>query len=170
MGSYTPHWNNQKYHPECDEIAKRLGKLGFRDCEISAIFGIAESTLKRWKKNHPSFNKALKEGKLFADLEVMESVHQRATGYSYEEVTKEAPLFEESDGEQDGALKVTKIVKKHVPADATLARFWLQNRQRALFRETKNIELSGVDGGEIESKSTVVMSPMEAYKKLIDDD
>jgi hypothetical protein len=66
--------------------ARFLCERGCTDVELADFFGVCEKTLNNWKKAHPEFLQALKEGKAFADNRVQRSLFERATGYSHPEV------------------------------------------------------------------------------------
>lgn len=126
-----------KYRPEFVEQAKKLCILGATDREMSDFFSVSEPTFNRWKFEHPEFMDALKTAKSEADSRVVESLYQRALGYSHPDV--HISNFQ-------GAITVTPIVK-HYPPDSTAAIFWLKNRQPDLWRDRK--ELTGADGKDL---------------------
>lgn len=118
-----------KYKKEFSEQAKKLCRLGATDKAIADFFEIAESTLNKWKKDHPEFMESLKEGKLLADAEVADKLYHRAIGYSHQEVKL---------AQQEGQFTDEKIVTKHYAPDPTAAIFWLKNRQPELWRDKPN--------------------------------
>jgi len=129
-----------KYDPDRHPIwAEGLAKLGKTDKEISTAFGISRSTLLEWKKSHPELSVALKIGKSEADTAVENSLFKRAMGYTYEE------LKIVNDGE-----RVEKTVKQVAP-DTTAQIFWLKNRKPEEWRDKVHQEVTGKDGGPIES-------------------
>src|SRR5262249_31745172 len=44
-----------KYNPSMIITARQACKRGFTDVEIADLFGVTESTLKRWKRANPAF-------------------------------------------------------------------------------------------------------------------
>ena len=60
------------------EQARRLCLLGAIDRDLARFFEVSESTINRWKRQHPEFNGALKQGKAAADAEVAEALHAKA--------------------------------------------------------------------------------------------
>ena len=56
---------------------ERLSGLGLTDVEIAHILGISVRTLNNYKKNE-NFLHALKNGKLKADIQVIDSLFQKA--------------------------------------------------------------------------------------------
>ncbi len=107
------------------ELGHKLALLGLRDQDIAAVFGVAESTLSKWKNDYPAFSEALNSGKAPADALVVASLYSRATGYWHEETDIRVI---------DGAVVQTKV-RKHFPPDVTACIFWLKNRQRAQWRD-----------------------------------
>src|SRR5690606_9591061 len=73
------------YRPEYCELARNYCLLGAKDTELAVFFGVSESTLNLWKKEHPEFSESIKEGKEEADARVAQSLYHRATGYSHPE-------------------------------------------------------------------------------------
>ena len=63
-----------KYNAEAPVWALRLCRLGATDTQLADAFGVAESTISRWKIEHPEFQEALKKGKAFADAEVADAL------------------------------------------------------------------------------------------------
>lgn len=118
---------NDKYH---DDWGWSLAIKGATDEEIAKAFHITGRTLRRWKKNYPSFAKALENGKEIADSKVERSLYERATGYDYEE--SEAIVETGTDGTQK-PLKVRKI-KHHAPPDVMAQMYWLNNRRPGEYR------------------------------------
>jgi len=56
----------------------RLSLLGLTDKELADFLGIAESTLNKWKIEHPEFMETLKAGKDDADAKVARSLYNNA--------------------------------------------------------------------------------------------
>ena len=136
----NPGGRPSKYKSEYEQLAYNYALLGADDIKMAEFFGVCERTLNYWKKKHPKFLQALKRGKDIADAEVCKSLFKRATGYSH----PEDKIFN-NNGE---ALIVPTT--KHYPPDSTAMIFWLSNRQRALWRNKQDHELTGKDGGPIE--------------------
>lgn len=125
-------------------LVYKLCLLGAIDTEIADILGVTVTTLNNWKNKYPEFFEALKKGKREADAEIAHKLYWRAKGYSHPE---------EKVFNNGGDILRAKTVKHH-PPDTTAAIFWLKNRQPALWRDQKAVELSGKDGGPIELKRT----------------
>lgn len=124
---------------------------GFTDLKLAKLFDVSEVTINAWKKAYPEFLKSLKKGKDLFDTEVAEkSLMKRVKGYTYTETTRKPCTVKDKDGEIiSSGMKITKQVKKHVPSDTTSIIFFLKNRAPGRWRDSKNIEYTGKDGGPI---------------------
>ena len=111
---------------------------GLTDEQIAINMGIKRQTLYDWKKKYSVFSDTLKRGKEIIDRQVENSLLKRALGYEYDEVT--TTTF--PDGEEE-----TKRVTKHVVPDTTAQIFWLKNRKPNEWRDKKQTELTGANGG-----------------------
>lgn len=131
-----------RYRPEYAEQAKKLCFMGYTDVQLSNFFGVAESTIYKWKLDHKDFSEATRNGKDLADAEVVISLWERAKGYSHNDVHISTYL---------GEVTETPIVK-HYPPDTGAAIHWLSNRQSDLFKIKQSTELTGKDGGPIVTK------------------
>lgn len=139
---------NTKYLKRFDKVAKGMCLIGATDEELANAFDISVVTLNTWKKKHPSFLKALKEGKEDADINVGTSLYQRATGYDAPDTH-----FTSHEGQV-----IQTPTTKHYPPDVTAQIFWLKNRRPKQFREKQDVELSGevqIDVAEIAAAAAI---------------
>lgn len=122
-----------KYHshvePKLIEV-EGWARDGLIDEQIAKNLGVAYSTFRKYRDEHPALSAALKRGKEVVDREVENALLKRALGYRYEEVTYEF-------GEE------TKRVVKEVQPDTTAQIFWLKNRKPHMWRDKQDIEHSG---------------------------
>lgn len=125
---------------------------GLTEEQIAKNLGVAYSTFRVYKDKYPALSAALKRSKAIADREVENALFKRAIGYTYEEITQE-PLVDPETGET--RIVVTKVVTKHVLPDVTAQIFWLKNRKPEEWRDWKETEITGKDGGPVELKSWV---------------
>lgn len=130
---------DQTRHPL---LAGALARDGLIDKDIARALGIGLRTLNDWKKAHPEFVDALKEGKAEVDAKVEDSLLKRALGYDYEE----------NEVSSDGNAKKVKKTKKHMAADVTACIFWLKNRQPNKWRDVNRQEITGPDGKPIQGQ------------------
>lgn len=131
-----------KYKPEFAKQAKQLCKLGATDQELAEFFGVSQQTLNNWKVSQPGFLESLKGGKEVADERVTTALYHRAMGYSHPEDDIRAI---------NGEIVITPTIK-HYPPDTTAAIFWLKNRRPDEWRDKVQQEVTGKDGGPIETK------------------
>jgi hypothetical protein len=140
-----------KFKPEYIEQAEKLCKLGATDMEVADFFGVEVRTVYRWKAENEEFCQALKAGKDTADERVERSLYARANGYEHDEV----------DIRVVGGEIVQTPIRKYYPPDTTAAIFWLKNRKPSQWRETKAVELTGKDGGPMETISRVELAALD---------
>ena len=125
---------------------EELAGLGLTDEQIGRIIGVTEMTVNRWKKDN-SFLLALKKGKEKADMKVVESLYQRAIGYSHEDT-----YF----SNYQGTVTATPYTKHYAP-DPTSMIFWLKNRDKTNWRDVQDI----TSGGEPINSVAVVIKRNE---------
>lgn len=115
-----------KYDPaKTPEQAYKLCLLGATDKELADFFGVAESTLNKWKVDYPEFSEALNRGKVEADARVAQSLYHRALGYEHPDTDIRVV---------NGEIVITPTIKRY-PPDTAAAIFWLKNRQRGKWRD-----------------------------------
>lgn len=120
-----------KYNKKYNEQARKLCLLGYTDKQLADFFEVAESTINKWKLDHPTFSESLKAGKEMADAEVVASLYQKATGYSCKD-TKFATY--------EGDITDQREYTKNYPPCPISIKYWLNNRQPERFRERVEIE------------------------------
>lgn len=128
------------YKPEYAELAFNYCLLGATDVDLAKYFGVSESAINRWKIAHVKFAEALKEGREEADAKVASRLYARALGYSHEDVHV---------SNYQGAITITPIIK-HYPPDTKAATYWLNNRQRARWRDKLDLSV-GLDKEAIDA-------------------
>lgn len=144
-----------KYKPEYAEMAGKLcQEKGYTDKNLATHFKVNESTINNWKRRYSEFLESLKKGKDEFDSQVVEqALLKRATGYSYDETTREPVIVvkgvvdknaidEDETVEQavESSLVVTKVVTKQVAPDVTAQIFWLKNRRPGRWSDVKEIK------------------------------
>ncbi|ULG73014.1 hypothetical protein [Macrococcus brunensis] len=148
---------------------KGWARDGLIDEQIAHNIGCSRSTLAEWKKKYPDIMDALKSGKEVIDRQVENALLKRALGYEYEEVTYETVWNER---EMEYVEQCTKRVKKVQAPDTTAQIFWLKNRKPEEWRDSRNIEHTGKDGGAIQTESKLDLSnlsdkELEALETII---
>lgn len=109
-----------KYAPHIRDQARKLALLGLTDDEMADLWGVARSTIKNWKHEHPEFLAALASGREAADADVAVSLFERAKGYSHPEEVIHC---------YQGQIIRTKVIR-HYPPDVTACSIILRNRHR----------------------------------------
>lgn len=122
-----------KFKPDHVVTARALAKLGATNIEMAEAFGVSLSTLNLWKAQHKEFSDAIKVGKTVADERVIDSLYNRAMGYSHPDTDIRVV---------DGAIIETPLIK-HYPPDTTAAIFWLKNRRPDEWRDKQEVEHTG---------------------------
>ena len=69
------------WQPEYPEPAKRACRLGATNQGLADFFEVSLSCIENWMQTQPEFLRAIKEGRLWADAHVADSLYQRAIGH-----------------------------------------------------------------------------------------
>ena len=128
-----------KYKEEYNELAYKLCLLGHTDEELAQFFEVHVSTIHQWKLDYPDFSDSIKNGKEFADIEIVQSLHNRARGMTLKKQVVKG----------EGAIVE---VEDEIPPDTTAMIFWLKNRQPKKWRD-KQVQ-------EHEGEITVINTPL----------
>tara|TARA_B100001063_G_C16779142_1_gene569387 strand:- start:13351 stop:13866 length:516 start_codon:yes stop_codon:yes gene_type:complete len=126
-----------KYKKEYAEQAKKLCEKGFTDKDLADFFDVTEQTINNWKGDHPLFFESIKSAKKYSDDLVVQSLYNRAIGYT---------LTEEREEKSDTSGTKSVKVNKQIAGDTTAQIFWLKNRQPKEWRDKQETEHSGVIG------------------------
>lgn len=132
-------------------LLQAWARNGLTDEQIAKNMNVRSSTLYEWKKKYSEISEALKKGKEIVDIQVENALLKRALGYEY---------VERSEERSEDGIKKKKIVK-HVIPDTTAQIFWLKNRRPDLWRDKRDVEMSGSVNNPFEGVST------EDIKRLI---
>jgi len=116
-----------KYKKIYDEQAYKLTLLGGVDSELADFFNVTESTLNKWKIDHPLFSESIKNGKDIANANVATSMYQKSIGYSHPEDKIFSGGYDENGKPRDPLIVGTT---KHYPPDTMAASLFLRNRSR----------------------------------------
>jgi hypothetical protein len=108
------------YRPEFAQQAYGMALLGLNIAEMAERFGTDIDTLIVWTKKHPELRKAIWDGGIGADIEVVKALHRLAHGY---DVTVKKPIL------RDGEIVLVEVVE-HIPPNTEAARIWVENRFR----------------------------------------
>ena len=124
------------YDERYPEEAYGLCLLGYTDKDLGKYFGVSEPTINAWKRKHPDFCKALKDGKEIADANVAKSLYKRATGYTYKEVRFEKVVLKDEMGADiETEMFKKSVTHKEVAPDVPAIKMWLYNRQKDRWKD-----------------------------------
>lgn len=136
------------YKEEYDRMAKvACSQGGFTDKKLALLFDCSPETIRAWKKAHDGFMVSIQEGKDEFDSDKVETALLKVCkGYLFTEKTREArPVVQidaEGNREQVGTeLMITKTVRKVLTPNDRAIRFWLRNRRRKRWPDTKDVKL-----------------------------
>ena len=126
--------------------AEVLARLGYTDEKLAAAIGVSRSTLHEWRKANPEFGDTLKAARSTADAKVMNSLFQRAVGFT-------GP---------DGIF---------YPPNPTACIFYLKNRMPSEWRDTHRAEITGADGAPLQGPPLIELEPaqQDALARVIAD-
>jgi hypothetical protein len=152
-----------EYREEFNEQAEKLCTIfGACDKKLGKFFKVSKTTITNWKSTYPEFLASIKKGKDIFDAENVEaSLLERACGYQHEEIKYFA---------HEGVVTDERVVIKQYPPETTAAIFWLKNRHPDRWKDVKRSEVTGKDGGPIETATrnieiTADMDPKEASRR-----
>ena len=120
---------------------------GFTDKKLALLFKCNPDTIYEWKKRHTGFSESVQEGRDEFDSNKVEAALLKiCKGIRYTEKTSEARpiILVDAEGHREELgteLMVTKTVKKFIVPNDRAIRFWLRNRNRKRWPETKDIKL-----------------------------
>jgi len=121
-----------KYNKDFEDQAYKLSLLGCTNEELEEFFEISHPTFLDWRKKHPAFATAIKNGRRIANGEVIASMQKNATGYEHPD-----SQFNVVDGE----LVITEITKHYKP-DPTSGIFILCNREPDKWKRKKEVDVT----------------------------
>lgn len=150
------------------EAIKAWCRDGYTDKQICEALGTSQDTFCKYKRLKPELVEALKIDREIADLTVENSLYKRATGCTIVETIEEVYGSPTNELDENGKRKIRadkihrKTITREIPPDPTSGFFWLQNRSPQKWRDRKNIEITGKDGGPVEAR----MLDKEQYIKI----
>ena len=110
--------------------------------------GVVPDTLERWRQQTPELDEALTITEDLVDGMVEGALLKRALGYDYEEETYAI--------DETGRKVLTRVVKKHVPADVKAIAMWLYNRRQDFWRSQQAALPESDDDDIIDVKNVLV--------------
>ena len=155
------------------EVVCEEGGLSLR--QLGKALGVCAATIIKWKKKYPDFGDAVDRGVHAFDVSTAkDSLQKRLTGYFYNETTStlvKVPGMVGPDGVEDPAtfkMQVSKIVKKHMPADVQALTLFLINRdsENWKYRQTVDVNvLQKLSDKEIDKRIALIVDNTKKRKK-----
>lgn len=112
---------DREIKPYIDDIRKAV-EAGATDEEIAEAFGIAKSTLYKYKKEKKEFSQAFARGREKVVIEIKAALLKKALGYYYEEEKRVGKT--DKDGEN---IVLVEVYKKYQAPSETAAAMLLRN-------------------------------------------
>ena len=147
--------------------AEKLAGLGHTMEEIASFWGVSKRSLERWSHKYPEFCRAIKDGRIRADVAVEMSLYKRAMGYSYTEYHfKETVVTEGPNAGQRIRYAEKEVVKMMAP-DITATIFFLKNRRPDMWRDMRDLGIFDALGEPLPLRF-VEVGPREPVKVIKD--
>lgn len=112
---------DREIKPHIEDIRKAV-ESGATDEEIATAFGIAKSTLYKYKKEKPEFSAAFARGREKVVIDIKAALLKKAIGFYYNE--EKSVAKHDKDGE---AVVMVETYKKYQPPSETAAAMLLRN-------------------------------------------
>lgn len=112
---------DKEIKPYLDDIRKAV-EAGATDKEIAKAFGIAESTLYKYKQTKAEFSAAFVRGREKVVIEIKAALLKKALGYEYDE--QKTVCKKDKDGEN---IILVENYRKHQAPSETAAGMLLRN-------------------------------------------
>jgi len=139
-------------------VIQNLATLGKSEADIGVIIGYTGRKPKKFieqlKKDCPDVAIALEVGRRLADIELVTTAFEAATGYDYTEETKDYKIVHvvnEETGEvvgEERRLIKHKKMKKHQRPDSAILRMLLLSRLPDYFIDSKKVTLTQIMEGD----------------------
>jgi hypothetical protein len=127
-------FNDDGYNEDFLREVRELAMIGLTDEEMMRVWGMDKGQWRKFKEDKV-FSKALMEGRLKADREVVVALHKRATGYYYEE---DRVGFYKGE-----AIKVR--YQRYSEADPWSAVAWMKIHHKPIWSEKHQIEVTNTN-------------------------
>jgi hypothetical protein len=123
--------------------------------DITKKIGVDPRTFRAWRKKCPQLEEVLVSGKEITNARIVDALYKRATGFEYDEITRELV---------EGEMRVTKIVTKYVPPETKAILAWLYNRQSESWRAIQ--QPIDMDTPALTSADDMLVTIREAAEKV----
>lgn len=123
------------------ELARKFCRLGATNEQLAEFFEVSVAQIYHWMDDKPGFREALLQGRAYSDAHIADAMYHRAKGYEH----KAVKIFMVKDVHETAEGKETitrpEIVEyvEHYPPDTEAGKFWLKNRQPAMWRDRVDV-------------------------------
>jgi len=140
-------------------LLKSYARDGYSYQDIADRFGIAGSTLSRWREKYPQIDEAIKEGKELTDYRVENALLKCALGYKTKEVKTTTIM-------RYGKVVETQVeeLEKEQAPNVQAITLWLTNRNKDKWKTPNSKNLLD----EVEEDSTIQVTVTRAGKHEAD--
>lgn len=144
-------WNEIDMPSRLDSVTG-WAKQGSTDEEIAKMLGVSLAVFYNWKNDYPEFKEAIKKGKEVSNGELLNSAFIQSTGFTAKEQQAiKVRDYKRIDGKLMQIERVEVIeVEKYYPPNPTMSIFMLKNRLPEQYKDKREHEHTGKDGGPIE--------------------
>jgi len=155
----------KEIYPQIAEVVCEEGGLSLRQLG-KALGGVCAATIIKWKKKYPEFGAAVDRGcEAFDKSTAKNSLQKRLQGYFYNETTSTLVTDPKT---KIAKMTVTRIVKKHMPADVHALTLFLINRdsENWKYRQEINVNvLQKLSDKEIAKRISLIVDNTKKRKK-----
>lgn len=113
----------KSFAPDCVDQVYLIAAAGWSDDEIAAICGISPKKLSAWRNLYPDLDKAISEGRMAPDMEVVKAAWKSAVGYTVPR--KVRTVTTDPDGGETVSVRTEEVA---VPPNPASIKFWATNR------------------------------------------
>jgi hypothetical protein len=156
------------YRPEYAQVAYELCRAGATDKGLAEAFAVVPSTITAWKKKYPRFGAMTRGGKIFGNLNVVNSAYKSATGFKI----KTEKLISVPLGMGMGSDVERHTVTEYIPPNPRMVQYWLNNRDPDNWSDKSTIDMKNNGGsfsGEASQMSNAELAQRAADIRTLED-
>ncbi|MCK4525953.1 hypothetical protein KAW18_01175 [candidate division WOR-3 bacterium] len=146
------------------EVVCEEGGLSLR--QLGKALGVCAATIIKWKKKYPEFGDAVDRGcQAYDKSTAKDSLQKRLEGYFYNETTSTLVTNPVTGTTK---MQISRIVKKHMPADVHALTLFLLNRdsENWKYRQVVDINvLQKLSDKEIDKRISLIVDNTKKRKK-----
>ena len=143
--------------------AYRLALLGIKQPDMADVLDIPLTTFEKLIRRNTELRRAIKKGGKIADSRVVAALYERAKGYSHPDI---------HISNHKGEITITPYMKHYAP-DPVSCFFWLKNRQRDLWKDKQDVNVTGelklqqLSDEELELKKQAMLRQLDIPLKAV---